>query len=139
MFRRRRDAALPAPRGRYGQPGPRRPRSSPRAHPPSAPGSAPTSPLLSAALFPPWPAAPSLPQCLRNPGHFSARLGSPARPARRSRGSGAVLGRGRGGAGAGDGEDDRAGSGDLRSPGTGDRDRGWMGGGRGRAGPPGVA
>lgn len=30
MLRRRRDAALPAPRGRYGQPGPRRSRPSPR-------------------------------------------------------------------------------------------------------------
>lgn len=80
MLRRRRDAALLAPRGRYGPPGPRRPPTLPATHPPSTPGSAPTSPALSAALSPLWPVAPSLPPRLRNPGPSSARLGSPPRP-----------------------------------------------------------
>lgn len=114
MLRRRRDAALLAPRGRYARQACADPPTLPATHPPSTPGSAPTSLALSAALSPLWPVAPSLPPRLRNPGPSSARLGSPPRPLAGHVGVGPFWGGGKGG----------------------DRGRGGRRGGRSREGGP---
>lgn len=132
MLRRRRDAALLAPRGRYARQACADPPTLPATHPPSTPGSAPTSLALSAALSPLWPVAPSLPPRLRNPGPSSARLGSPPRPLAGHVGVGPFWGGGEGrgqGTGRTEGRTEQGrGTRGVRARGT---ERGWMGRGGG--------